>query len=427
MTALHLLHYPSCIILRQKNWRIFGDGSLILEGVRVIDWTAFLVGPVAGAMLGDLGADVIKVEQMGRGDPLRGLRTFFGVPLGLPHGRHAAFEHHNRNKRGIVIDLESPRGQEVIHRLMRKADVFLTNFRPQACARLGLEYEGLSQHNPKLIYARASGFGEKGPDSNLPSIDLIPQARSGIMMASGEPHMPPVHISTGLADSVTAMMLAYGVISALLDRERSGTGQMVTVSQLGSMMALQGFLVQLKFFPGLDFPRHDRARPTNPLYNYYKCQDDRWMALALILDRHWPPFCRALELPDLETDPRFEDTDKRKQNRQELTSLLDRVFATKPYHEWERAFREADLIFGPIQEIADLSTDPQVIENEYVTGFDHPYFGKVKYPGFPVHFSRTPARLRMAAPEFGQHTEEVLLENGYSWDDIAELGGQGVI
>ena len=158
--------------------------GMLLEGIRVIDWTGFLVGPVAGAMLGDLGADVVKVEQMGRGDPLRGLRTFFGVPLGLPYGRHAAFEHHNRNKRGIVIDLESPKGREVVCRLVEKADVFLTNFRPRACAKLGLDYEDLRQRNPKLIYARGSGFGEKGPDSELPSIDLIPQARSGIMMAS---------------------------------------------------------------------------------------------------------------------------------------------------------------------------------------------------------------------------------------------------
>jgi crotonobetainyl-CoA:carnitine CoA-transferase CaiB-like acyl-CoA transferase len=400
---------------------------MILEGVRIIDWTGFLVGPVAGAMLGDLGAEVVKVEQMGRGDPLRGLRTFFGVPLDLPHGRHAAFEHHNRNKRGMAIDLESPKGREVMYRLVQKADVFLTNFRPKACARLGLDYDTLRQHNPKLIYARGSGFGEKGPDSELPSIDLIPQARSGIMMASGEPDMPPVHISTGMADSITAIMLAYGVVSALLGRERTGTGQMVTVSQLGSMIALQGFLTQLKFFPGLDFPRHDRNLPTNPLYNYYKCQDGRWIALALILDRHWPLLCQAVGLTEMEKAPQFEDTGRRKENRQELTAILDRIFATKPYSEWERVFREADLIFGPIQDIADLPNDPQVVENEYVIDFDHPYFGKVQYPGFPVHFSETPASLKMAAPEFGQHTEEVLLENGYTWEDIAELGQQGVI
>ncbi|MEE9202296.1 MAG: CoA transferase [Dehalococcoidia bacterium] len=400
---------------------------MILDGVRVLDWTGFLVGPVAGAMLADLGADVIKVEQIGRGDPLRGLRTFFGVPLDLPHGRHAAFEHHNRNKRGMVIDLESPKGQNVMYRLVQKADVFLTNFRPRACARLGLDYDTLRQHNPKLIYARGSGFGEKGPDSELPSIDLIPQARSGIMMASGEPDMPPVHISTGMADSVTAIMLAYGIVSALLGRERTGTGQMVTVSQLGSMIALQGFLTQLKFFPGLDFPRHDRNLPSNPLYNYYKCQDGRWVALALILDRHWPLLCQAIGLSELENDPKFADIGQRRENRQELTDILGRVLATRPYPEWEKVFREADLIFGPIQDIDDLPNDPQVVENEYVIDFDHPYFGKVRYPGFPVHFSETPSALRMAAPEFGQHTEEVLLESGYSWEDIAELGEQGVI
>ena len=400
---------------------------MILEGVRIIDWTGFLVGPVAGSMLGDMGAEVIKVEQMGRGDPLRGVQTFFGVPLGLPQGRHAAFEHHNRNKRGIVVDLESPGGREVIYRLVESADVFLTNFRPRACAKLGLEYDDLRPHNPKLIYARASGFGEKGPDNELPSIDLIPQARSGIMMASGEPDMPPVHISTGLADSVTAIMLAYGVMSALLGRQRTGKGQMVTVSQLGSMMALQGFVTQLRMFPGLDFPRHDRNTPSNPLYNYYKCQDGKWVALALILERHWPLFCRALELPELEKDARFENISKRRENRQELTAILDRVIASRPYSDWDRAFRGADLIYGPIQEIADLPHDPQVIENEYIIDFDHPNFGKVQYPGFPVQLSETPSSLRMPAPEFGQHTEEVLLEAGYTWEDIAGLGERGVI
>ncbi len=404
--------------------------SMPLEGIRVLDWTVWQQGPVAGEMLGDLGAEVIKIEERVGGDPGRGIMRLIGAQTGITGGINYYFENNNRNKKGITVDLRKEKGKEIIYRLVEKSDVFVQNFRHGVAARLGLDYQTLSQYNPKLIYATASGYGPKGPDRAEPAFDFLGLARSGIMTMVGEPDMPPLTIRGGIADQMGAIMLAYAVLAALVARERLGVGQEVDVSHLGSMIWLQSLNVASVLMLKQEPIRACRARAGNPLYNYYLCADNKWIALAhLQPDRQWPDVCKALGIEELINDPRFENMEKRSENCVELVSIFDRIFATKTREKWMKILKETgDIICFGISTISDLVNDPQVIANDYIVDFDHPIAGKLKVVGIPIQFSKTPGAVRLPAPQFGQHTEEVLLDIcGYTWDEISEFRDQQVI
>ncbi len=399
-----------------------------LEGIRILDWTIWQQGPVSTAMLGDLGAEVIKIEERVSGDPGRGLIRLYGTAMGWK-GRNFYFENNNRNKKSITLDLTKDKGKDVVYRLVKKSDVFVQNFRQGVAARLGLDYNTLSRYNPRLIYATASGYGPKGPDSGAPTFDLIGLGRSGMMFASTEPGLPPQRFRGAIADQMGAIMLAYGVLAALVARERLGVGQEVDVSHLGSLIALQGLNLAQTLIMGREQPQQPRTASGNPLSNQYRCADDKWIAISMLQsDRYWPAFCQALEIEELEKDPKFENMDKRAENCRQLIAILDKVFATRTREEWMTIMKGKDLIFGPVNTLSDLENDPQAIENQYVVDFNHPVFGPIKVVGIPVAFSKTPGSVRSEAPEFGQHTEEVLLElGGYSWEEIVELRDQEVI
>ncbi|TMA54849.1 MAG: CoA transferase [Deltaproteobacteria bacterium] len=349
-----------------------------LEGIRVLDWTIWQQGPVAAAMLGDLGAEVIKIEERVGGDPGRGMLRAAGLDLsGRPN---FYFEANNRNKKSLTVDLKKPTGVEIVQRLAEHADVFVQNFRKGVAARLGLDAATLRARNPRLIYASATGYGPEGPDSGAPSFDYLGLARSGLMLASGEPDDPPIYTSGGIADQMGATMLAFGVLAALLVRERTGRGQEVDASHLGSMSWLQGLGLAARTMLGRAIPRQSRKYATNPLWNHYRCADDRWLALSMLQpDRYWERFCAVLEIPEAAADPRFKTMLDRMMNAGECIALLDEV--------------------GPTQVV-----------------------------GVPVLLSETPGSVRLPAPEFGQHTEEVLTEIlGYSWEEIGHLREAEVI
>ena len=399
-----------------------------LEGIRVIDWTIWQQGPVASTMLADLGADVIKVEEREGGDPGRGILRMSGVDISDRPNFY--FEANNRNKRGITLDLKRPEAREIIYRLTARSDVFVQNFRKGVAGRLGLDYETLKQHNDKLIYASASGYGPEGPSSGEPSFDQLGLARSGIMLACGEPDMPPLGVAGGVADQMGAIMLAYGVLAAVVARERHGVGQQVDASHLGSMMMLQGLAVSSKLMMGFALPRSFRARAGNPLWNHYRCGDDRWICLGMLQpDRYWSDLCNAIGRPELASDERFAEMRSRGANAEACVAILDEVFASKPRDEWLKILQESpgDFILTHVNSVDDLPDDPQVLANDYVIDFDHPQFGKTKMQGMPVRLSETPGQVRTPAPEFGQHTEEVLLELDYSWDEITDLRKNEVI
>ena len=405
---------------------------MVLKGIRVVDWSVFQVGPYAAVMLADMGAEVIHLEEPGRGDALRGITFQYGLPLTV-EGRHILFEEHNRNKKGLAVDLHHPLGREAIYRLVEKSDVFLTNYRASAVARYGMDYETLLRYNPRLIYARASGYGFEGPDKDLPSIDLIAQARSGMMLASGEEGSPPAFLTLGIGDRVTSFLLAYGVTVALLARERLGIGQRVDISQLGAMAIMQGNNLMPALFLGRSIPRHNRTRPPrNPLYNSYRCKDDRWVVIAALgqgVGKNWLDFCNAIGRPNGKDDPRFASEEARMENREELVRLLDEVFSTRTAAQWEEAIHgSVDIPFTAVNQITDLIDDEQMTANKYIVDWDHPVLGRIKFPGFPVSFSETPPTLYAAAPECGEHTEEILTEVcGYTWEEMGRLKEAGVI
>ena len=407
---------------RKKKREVKGP----LDGIKVIECAQWFVGPYAGFMLADLGADVIKVEEPVGGDRIRGLTYLASQKI----EHNWMFEHANRNKRSITLDLGTQKGREIIYKLIEQADVFLHNFTLGVPEKLGVDYDTLYSYNPRLIYAQGSGWGPEGPLRAQNAFDPAMQSRSGLVMLQTNPGEIPTQLASAIGDITTALILVPAILAALLAREHLGIGQKVDVSGLGSLMYLQMNALAQVLIGGQD-PVNPMYRPNvrNPLWCNYQCTDGKWITLGMIAsDQYWPAFCKAVGIEHLEKDPKFENSDMRRQNAQELISILDKVFATRPLSEWLEHFEhQGGLIYAPIQSIQELATDPQVIANEYITDFNHPVHGMIKVLGFPYKFSRTPASLRKAAPEHGQHTEEVLLEMGYSWDDIAQLRDEGVI
>jgi len=397
-----------------------------LDGIRVVEITMFQQGPVAGMRLGDLGAEVIKVEPK-TGDPGRGMMRIVGADTGLK-GRNYYFESNNRNKRSIALDLNTKKGKEIFLELIKRADVFLTNMSIAAPKRMGIDYQTLSSINPRLIYAQASGWGRQGPDANELSFDYTGIARSGTMMMCGERGGPPGTLIPGMGDEHGGLMCAWTVTAALYAREKTGKGQLVDTSLMGSLIALHGVNFAATGVLGQEFPRLLRAEAGNAIYNHYKCKDDKWIVIAhLQPDRYWPNVCKAMGLEELEHDPRFNTIEARHDNGKELVPILDKRFATKTRDEWMEIFKRGNVIYTPIQSPTEVFNDPQALANEYIVKVNHPVWGKIKMLGFPWTFHETPASVRREAPELGQHTEEILLELGYSWDDIAKLKDEEVI
>ncbi|MAF53360.1 MAG: carnitine dehydratase [Chloroflexi bacterium] len=401
-----------------------------LKGVRVLDWTMWQFGPMSSAMMGDMGADVLKIEALD-GDSGRGLARASTLRTGLPEGRNVYFETNNRNKRGLAVNLKTKEGQEIVHKLVKNADVFVQNFRKGVAERLNVGYETLSEINPMLIYGSASGYGPEGPDAHLPSFDGCGQARAGLMMSATPVGVKePTRVTQGVSDQMGAIMLCQGVLAALVARHIQGIGQKVDASHLSANMWLQGLGISMTMMRGGAFEAYDRLNSRNPLANLYECKDERWIQLMhLQPDRQWEPLMTIMGLTHLLDDPRFSNMDTRMENGTALVAEMDKAMATKTYDEWDELFRTSgDFIYAKVQTINELQDDPQVIANEYITEFDHPSIGTMKMCNHPNHYSKTPAKIWREAPQLGQHTEEVLIDElGYTWDDISDLQNKNVI
>jgi len=403
-----------------------------LAGTRVLNWSQFTPSS-AGYFLGDLGADVIKIEHPVQGDAYRGMGTMYGDAMNFAEGRHAGFEAVNRSQRSITLDLKHEKGRAILYKLVEQADAFITNYTDEIARKLRADYDSLSKVNPRLVYAASSSYGPSGAWASRRGFDQTAQAYSGLMLAMGERDMrEPVQAVGGIADQMGATILATGILAALLARERTGRGQKINTSLLGSALHLQAIGVTVASLRGKGWTQHARKRTKNPLTNHYRCGDGKWVLFSEIqADRFWPEFCRALGLDALIDDPRFATAmGGRRDHAEELIEILDRTLAARPRDEWVRRFDEqrAPFSYAPVNDYADVISDPQVLENDYVIEFDHPAAGPVKLAGYPVRFSDTPARIAREAPEFGQHTEEVLQELlGLSWEEIAALREQGVV
>ena len=402
-----------------------------LQGIQIIECGGYLSAPSACYMLADLGAEVVKIEDRVKGDPSRGMASLFGRAMSLPGDLNIMFETANRNKKSMTLDLKKERGKKLLYELVKGADVFCTNYSQSAIDKLKIDYETLTKYNSRLVYGIATGYGLLGPDNKKRAFDTIAQARSGIMYASGEPDSPPGQIAGPMFDQMTGTLLAYGILAALMDREKSGTGQKVDVSLLGSGLHLQAYNVNTVLWRGRPIPRPSRLNQRNALANHYECADGKWILFAEAQsDRFWHDFCCAMEVEELEKDDRFSTAALRNNNRHELVKILDKVFKAKNRDEWIKALEEKGkgLAFSPVNEPNDLESDPQILSNEYIKEVEHPVMGKTKVIGCPIRFGKTPAEINPSAPAFGQNTEEVLLDIlNYSWEEIEKLKDDEII
>jgi crotonobetainyl-CoA:carnitine CoA-transferase CaiB-like acyl-CoA transferase len=401
-----------------------GDGAF--DGIRVVELAQWVFVPVAGALLADWGADVVRVDRP-EGDPYRGLVTQgIGRDSG---GVNLSVALANRGKRSIALDLHTDAGIKVLHQLLESADVFLTSFRPEALHRLGLDAEALRERYPALVYARGNGYGVRGPDAGMAGYDASAYwARGGVahvLTPADREH--PITPRGAMGDRNGGMALAFGIAGALLKRSRTGTGSVVDVSLLGmAMWTLSSDL--LSALQG-SAPRAagGRGPVINPLVGTYRTADDRHIQLVFLeSDRYWGPLCDLVDRADLRDDPRFVDHAARDANRSECVAALDDLFASRTYEEWNELLRQIDAPWAPVQAVEELLTDPQVLANGYLGEVAVDRGPSYTLPAVPVQFDELPPELR-PAPEHGEHTEALLLELGYDWEAIVGLQDAAVI
>ena len=403
-----------------------------LNGIRVIELAVWHNGGAAGYMLGDLGADVIKIEQPVDGDPSRGVTQAFGHNLEMPGGRALWFEMVNRSKRAITLDLKSAQGKEVLHRLIAKADVFFTNYTSDVVERLGADYETLSAVNPRLVWAINTAYGTQGPLANKHGYDSSIQAHTGYAYRMGNANGgDPIIVGGGTFDQLGATMLVYGIMAALIAREKQGVGQAVEASMLGSSVHLQHDNFHMYLWKNdSTFGTSSRAS-LDPFVNWYRCADGKWIMLnEPHPERVWEEFCAVMGLDAIVNDSRFNTLEGRLKYAHEFREILISRFESLPRGAWADHFtqRKAKFVYTLVNTVAESAADPQVFANEYVVDTKHPTMGATKTTGLPVKFSKTPAAVGAAAPEFGQHTEEILTEVcGYGWEEVSEFREAGVI
>ncbi len=398
------------------------SNSPALDGVRVLDLCRVVSGPFATMQLGDLGADVLKIEEPGHGDESR----TYGPPF--PGGESAYFMSINRSKRSCAIDLKSPAGRDLVVRLATTADVVVENFRPGTLDRLGLGYDVLAQHNPRLILCAVTGFGRTGPQADRPGYDLIIQGESGVMDITGDPDGPPVKVGTSIADLVTGLYCAQAVLAALAKRARTGMGGRVDVSMLDAMASLLTFNAGIYFATGTSPRRCGNAHPTISPYETFEAADG-WLNIGVANDKFWSLFCAVLDRPDLRDDPRFAQARDRAANRVALKSLLDPIIQARPRAEWVRALAAAGVPCGEIRTVAEVCENPQLTTRGQVQATHHPAAGEVRHIASAIRFDDAPPPPARPAPRLGEHRDELLSEwlglDAAAIDALARQGAFG--
>jgi crotonobetainyl-CoA:carnitine CoA-transferase CaiB-like acyl-CoA transferase len=396
------------------------------DGIRVVELAQWVFVPVAGALLADWGADVVRVDRLD-GDPYRGLATQgIGSDSG---GINLSVALANRGKRSVALDLRSDDGQRVLHQLLANADVFLTSFRPDALGRLGLDAAALRERYPTLVYARGNGYGVRGPDAGMAGYDASAYwARGGIAhVLTPADRDYPISPRGAMGDRNGGMALAFGIAGALLKRSRTGEGSVVDVSLLATAMWTASSDLLSALQGGEPRAVGGRGPIVNPLIGTFTTADGRHIQLVFLeSDRYWGPLCDVIERPDLRDDPRFVDHHARDANRLACVAALDEVFASRTYEEWKELLRRLDAPWSPVQSIEELLTDPQVIANNYLGEVMIEGGPTYRLPTVPVQFDERPPALR-PAPEHGEHTEAILLELGYDWEDIIRLKEASII
>jgi crotonobetainyl-CoA:carnitine CoA-transferase CaiB-like acyl-CoA transferase len=396
----------------------------IFEGLKVLDCASFIAAPAAATVLSDFGAEVIKIEPPGTGDPYRLLPKLPGYPVS-PHNFAWLLE--ARNKRGLALDLTKPDGREVLYRLVSEADVFITNFPPGVRKRLGITYEDIKPLNARLIYASFTGYGEKGAEADKPGFDSNAYwARSGLMdLVRADENTTPARSTPGMGDHPCAMAFYGAIVTALYKRERTGEGSHVSSNLMANGLWAAGVLAQAKLCGAQFQPRRPRERALNAVTNHYRCKDGRWLMLSLLNEeRQWPVLARCMGREDLVADPRFATRADRHARSIELIAIFDEVFASRDLSEWRAILDGNGLVFGVIGILDDIPTDTQMIENDVLVPFENDTMLTINSPIWIEGSDKVKPR---RPPEIGEHSEEILREAGYDETAIRNLKGSGAV
>jgi crotonobetainyl-CoA:carnitine CoA-transferase CaiB-like acyl-CoA transferase len=397
-----------------------GDWAGPLDGIKVIDLTRVLAGPFATQSLGDLGAEILKIEPPGRGDETRHFPPFLG-------GESHYFLGVNRNKKSLVIDLQREEGKEILRRLVATADILVENYRPGVMDRLGLGYAALAEINPRLIYCAISGFGLSGPLRDKPSFDIVTQALSGALSINGERGHMPVKLGIPLGDMVGGVFGPMAILAALHERTRTGKGRLIDISLYDGLIGMLGYFAQLAFITGNDPPPMGSSHPNIVPYGSFPASDGS-IIIAVLSESFWGKLCDALERPDLAADPRFANPTGRRDHRDELDQTIAEITRTRSVAEWEKRLAEADVPHAPVLGVTAALAHPHAQARDMVVTADHAAIGPIRVVGRPVKFPGAAQPPITAPPSFGQHTAAVLRDDlGYSTAEIERLRDIGVI
>ena len=399
-----------------------------LDGLRVLDISRALAGPFCTMMLGDLGADVIKVERPGRGDESRSWGPpFVGEPSESYPGESTYYLAANRSKRSLTVNLKDPKGQEIIKRLAALSDVLVENYLTGSLDRMGLGYEQLHTLNPQLVYCSISGYGRTGPYAEKGGYDFILQAEGGIMGITGPVEGPPFRVGVSIIDLTTGMFASTAILAALRARDVTGEGQLLDLSLLDSSAAILANVASNYLIGGVEPRRMGNAHFNIAPYEVFRARD-RWLTLGALNQRQWENLCTVVDRQEIITDPLFASNQDRVENRESLAEVLNEAFSSRDAKKWIEELHKVGIPSGVINSIEDVFNHPQAKERGLKIEIEHPTAGVLSFPGYPYKFSETPASAHRPPPLLGEHTDEVLVELlEYSAEEVQELHEQGVI